>query len=437
MRKIKHLPVLSLILIANLLPVKSFPARQFFRDSLNFQVFVKTEINHGYLLSRNNSRESLNTQYSDYSESKANYNAAYFYSLNNWSINESKHEYFNAFIGLGPLYSDGTSTKMETIYDTKFDDNIFGVNLNGKFNYSGRFYTGDKGYGLVEVGGFGLMEKVKKYSKGDKTNLISSAWPTNTKVKEDYFDNRLRYGLEARAGAGFGKPLVVNYLMAAEYFMKKFYPGQLFSEPEKQNLANAIGRIKNNRSVWAGHDPEKEAIQLDQFLNSQMYLTIPENLKEYWLFGEFLPRYDGSRIDVGPFFNYYNREPDFIYGGYVNYENNKYENFHWNRLLKAELSYNRYKTTDWVKLETCIAFDYYRNLHSKFNAGLKFIPVLVANNIDDLGPMKFALIPSVEYYTELSEKIRMSLAFSYNITDKNDFFIKGPEFSLFFYRSRY
>jgi hypothetical protein len=38
---------------------------------------------------------------------------------------------------------------------------------------------------------------------------------------------------------------------------------------------------------------------------------------------------------------------------------------------------------------------------------------------------------------QLNEKQRLDLTFSYKITGENDFFLKGPEFSLAFYSSRY
>jgi hypothetical protein len=435
MRRGKELQVLIIIAAFILVSVRCFPAEQIIRDTLTSNGLLKTEINYGFKFFRNNSREALKTEYTEYSENRATYNADYFYSINHWNLTEPKHEMINAFLGVGPLYSDGTSIRKETIYKTSFNNRIYGMNLFGEISYSGRFYSGTRSYGLVEVNGFGLFEKIKKRSNGTKADLLSSALPVE--VQEEYLDNRFRYGLNTRAGWGIGKPEVVNYRMVAEYILDKYYPEQLFSETEKQKVAGAIGRIKNARSLNNQHNTDKETAQLGHFINSQMLLTIPENLKETWLFGEFSPRYDGSRFDAGPFFNYYNREPDFIYGGFVNYENNKYQNFHWNRYFKTELSYNIYKIRNWFRWETSLAFDYYKNLRSKFSIELKYVPVLVFNSFNDIGPFSHVLIPSLEYYTELNEKLRINVAFSYNLTGDNDFYMKGPEFSLAFYRSRY
>ena len=69
-----------------------------------------------------------------------------------------------------------------------------------------------------------------------------------------------------------------------------------------------------------------------------MLLLAPEDLKTDWELAEFMPRLNGNRIEVDPFFKYFNREPDFIYGGYILYENEKYFNTKWNRSFGAGLN---------------------------------------------------------------------------------------------------
>ncbi len=150
-----------------------------------------------------------------------------------------------------------------------------------------------------------------------------------------------------------------------------------------------------------------------------------------------MPRMNGTRIELGPFFNYYNREPDFIYGGYLTFENEKYCNLNWNRLLKVSLSYNGYKRQDWLLLETELGWSFYPNLKNRYDFGLKYVPGVTVNGIDDFGTVRHNFVPYVNYYSQLSSKYRMDLAFSWRISEKEKFMIPGPEFSVSFYRSRY
>ena len=97
--------------------------------------------------------------------------------------------------------------------------------------------------------------------------------------------------------------------------------------------------------------------------------------------GEFEPRYEGQRFEFGPFFQYYNQEPDFVYGGYLQYENSKYKNLKWNRNISANLSYNRYKTQDWATAEINIGWSYYSNLQNQFDFGIRYNPGIELDRI--------------------------------------------------------
>lgn len=132
-----------------------------------------------------------------------------------------------------------------------------------------------------------------------------------------------------------------------------------------------------------------------------------------WQLGEFYPRFDGKRIELGPFFNYYNREPDFVYGAYVNVDYSKYINLNWNWDISVNLNYNRYKKDNWVRdwmlLEADLGRSFYPGLRTQINFGLKYIPGMVVNEFTDLEPVRHNLIPYLEYYTQANSKTRIDL----------------------------
>lgn len=418
-----------------LLPLAALASNQFIPDKVSSLRFYKTELNSGFSFYKNDTRESFITDLSNFTENRSNYGADYFYSLNWFGLDNKKQEISKILIGIGPVYATGNSTFSEQLIARSADNRIFGATLSGKIDFSGRYYYEGNSYALVEAAGFGKIEKLQINSKGYEANLVSSAQAT--RFEENFLDNRLRYGIKTKAGWGIGQPEVANHLMEAEYILNSFYKGRLFSPGEKNELADKIGRIKNSRKLQAAHNTEKEAEEVARFLNSNLLLTIPGELVETWKYGEFSPRFDGNRFEVGPFFNYFNREPDFVYGGFLGFESDKYLNFRWSRLFKAELSYNRYKTRDWLQLETVFQFDFYQNLRSKFSLGLKYIPVLEVKDTRQNTSFQNVFIPTIGYFSQLNEKTRMELALVYNITNQNDYFIQGPEFSLSIYRSRY
>jgi hypothetical protein len=265
---------------------------------------------------------------------------------------------------------------------------------------------------------------------------VDSANVTTDFKNKDLF-NKFRYGFQAKAGWGYGKLNPMNHYMTAGYIASEYYKGRNFSENEIEKLAAKINDIKQRRDPRIQHSPEKELAEIKEFLRSTMLLSPPEISVNEWETGEFVPRLQGSRIEFGPFFNYYNYEPDFYYGGFINYDCGKYINSKWNRNLNANVRYNIYKHHDWATFETNLGWSYYSGLKSKYSFGLKYIPGMVIRDWDDMDPVKHNFVPYVEYYTQVNAKTRMNLSFAWKIGDGENFMLSGPEFSLVIYQSRY
>ena len=176
---------------------------------------------------------------------------------------------------------------------------------------------------------------------------------------------------------------------------------------------------------------------MQEFLNQKMFLIPVESLENEWKTGEFLPRFDGSRIEFGPFFKYFNREPDFIYGGYVSYENAKYCNVKWNRNFSAGVNYNAYKKQDWILAEINMGWSYFVKLKSQFDFGVKYIPGLILSESGKSGELNHGFIPYLGYFTQTDAKNRIDIKLAYRISDDDNLMLSGPEFSVTVFRSRY
>jgi len=177
---------------------------------------------------------------------------------------------------------------------------------------------------------------------------------------------------------------------------------------------------------------------VSNFLNKNFLLEAPEALPEDWGYGEFDPRYEGNRFEIGPFFQHYNEDPDFIYGGFMQFDWAKYQSVKWNRDLSASISYNRYHDEQqWMSLELQLGWSYYPNLRSRFDFGAKYISGLELDGFDEDGTISHNIIPYVSYFTQLTSKSRIQLDCAWRIADDEQFVIPGPEFSLSIYRSRY
>jgi hypothetical protein len=225
--------------------------------------------------------------------------------------------------------------------------------------------------------------------------------------------------------------------MVADYLLKKYHNERNFSQTEITQFANEIGRIKHQRNAIAGHKADAEFEQIQEYLNKKMFLIRNENLETEWEVGEFLPRFNGNRVEFGPFFKYYNREPDFIYGGYVLYDNARYCTARWNRNFSAGVNYNAYKKQDWILAELSIGWSYFIKLKSEFDFGVKYIPGIVLSGSDDAGTVNNGFIPYFSYFTQIDSKNRIDLKLSYRISEDEKLMLSGPEFSLSVYRSRY
>jgi len=424
-----------IIQVFALIQVGGSPVKQSWNDSLETCHFKKKEINAGLLFYRNNSRESLATEFSEFAEQRSNYTFYGTFGVNSWCFLDLLQEEIQLSAGIGPLYSTGESERSTATITTKLDNRLYGVSAFADLQYAGRIYYDEANYALVDVRGYGRFEKIKIDSEGHIQETGEGI--SGTPITRESHDNRLRYGLDARAGAGFGRLDPVNYRMQAEYLLETYYKGKLFSREEIARVSSVISEIKNNRNLKEGHQPEKERDEFLAFLREKMLLQLPDSRDGIWQFTEFMPRFAGKRFETGPLFAYYNREPDFIYGGFARYEVHSYRNYKQNICFVTEATYNRYKKQDWFLWETAFQVDYYKNLRSLFSLGIKYVPGLVVNDFKDIEPVQHALIPYLEYYRQLNEKLRIMLVFRYRITEDNEFFMNGPEFSMAFYRSRY
>ena len=186
-----------------------------------------------------------------------------------------------------------------------------------------------------------------------------------------------------------------------------------------------------------GHSAENETKQLAVFLNSNLFLESPAGMESDWELTEFRPRFQGSRLEFGPFFNYYNREPDMVYGGYIRYENQKYCGLKLNRKLGAGMNYNGYKKDDWVTFEAALGWNWYPSLKHEIGFGVRYLPGMMVKSLEDLQPVHHAIIPYLGYFTQLNSRYRIETAFAYRIAQKDEFVMPGPELSVSVYRSSY
>jgi len=401
-------------------------------DTTVIQVFVKKEKISGFFLTGKDEREEILTDYSRSYDKVFRNTAVYSLGIRNWTYIAAKQEYLNLNAAIGPFISNGSSVDSSWWSEFDTDDSYFGVTTSAGFDYSNRYYYDEGNYTLVEAGGSAKYDIFSRNSEG----VYQEHGESPSDSARGTTGARFRAGIFARAGAGLGRLTPMNHYMEAEYLLKKYYQGRLFSVAETERLASAIGLVKSSRKFRPLRKEEDETRQVAEFLRKKMLLSEPENLIEILKFGEFLPRFHGKRVEAGPFFNYYNREPDFIYGGFVSFENHTYSNFHFNRNFTATLSYNRYKKSDWFLLDTKLGWDYYINLKSRVGLGVKYAPSLVVNEFNDIGKVQHSLSPYISCSAQLSHLARLDFSFIYRFSGENEFYKEGPEFSLAFYRSK-
>lgn len=350
-----------------------------------------------------------------------------------WNYLDYKQESFALNIEAGPYYGKGNWIDSSYIRNNMADHDVLGLRTNGNVSYNLRYFYNNKNYTIVEVSAWGRYDWFNQNSVGTSTdsNKVVST------IVDESNETKFRYGLKARAGWGVGRLDPMNHFMTADYLLDKYYKRRNFSQNEIVQFASEIGKVKNLRNLRAGHDTENEAEQIRTFLKDSFLLEAIDNLEPEWMEGEFLPRFHGSRIEFGPFFNYFNREPDFIYGGYVDFQNIKYQNYKWNRNVGAKLEYSRYKDQDWALIEIDLGWSYYIELKNSIDFGLKYMPGVVLNHFEDIGPLKHSFIPYLGYFSQINSKTRVDLSLAWRISDRDSLMTSGPEFSLSIYRSRY
>lgn len=428
--KIKSLKT-ALILIILLFSVPVESLCQFRLAEPEKAEYRKQEINWGLNFSSVKQRESLKTDSSGYFEEMTNGTISLFASNKFWHFNEYKQEQFSFSAKAGPLWGKGSWNDSTKIQEIDADHRIAGFRGYAMADYSYRYYYTNQSYTIVKLNGWGQYDWYRQSSEGTLTdsNLVVSGYSDVTK------GGRWKAGIDARAGWGLGRLAATNHIMLAEYILEKYYPEKSFSQEEIQALAHVIGKVKNNREIVTGHITEKELIPVMEFLNQRMFL-LPKNIEANdWELGEFLPRYHGNRVEFGPFFQYYNKEPDFVYGGYLLYESAKYINRKWNRNLSAAVNYNAYKHNDWVLGEITLSWSNYIKLKSQFDFGVRYVPGLEI--ADEELNFYNGLVPYFSYFTQFNPKSRLDLKFAWRFTSDEKLMAPGPEISVSVYRSRY
>lgn len=395
--------------------------------------YKKKELNSGLLFFANSEREEFRTDLSKSYEELTSGTAAFQFKNSFWNFLDYKQDFLEFNFELGPFYGFGNWTDSSNVESIQADQTQIGVRTNFSASYATRYYYNPKNYTLVEVRGWGRYDLFKQNSEG--ASIDSNDVVTN--FDDSYRESKFRYGFEAKAGWGWGRLNAMNNYMLAQYILEKYYAGRNFSEKEIRQVVEEISIIKEQRDIVNGHNNEVESKIIADFLNERMLLTVPEDLAVDWKLAEFRPRVDGTRIEVGPFFNYYNREPDFIYGAYIQYENAKYHNVNWNRNFSAGVNYNRYKKQDWVLAELNIGWSYFPNLKRQFDFGVKYIPGVELNDLSEVGEFNHGVIPYVGYFSQINSKSRVNLTFAYRISQDEKILLPGPELSLSVYRSRY
>lgn len=402
-------------------------------DTMASPGYIKKEISTGMVIHLKNDRDELITDISREKEEMLSGSGSFLFKGQVWNFLERRQEIMDLSVQAGLFAGEGTRNDSTSLFMMDAEQKNYGLRIDLGGNYDTRFYYDRNNYTLIRVSGWLKNDFYQQNTSGTKTDSNKVTVP----VKEEDFTHRYRYGFHAKAGWGFGRLDPVNHRMVAEYLLNNFYEGRVFSEQEIERVAVAIGEIKHRRDPGISHSAEKELEILKDYLRSALLLEAPATDSELWELGEFYPRFEGTRFELGPSFTYNNREPDFYYGAFMQFDNEKYINTAWNRLLSAKLQYSHYKKREWATLETRLGWTYYVGLKSQVGFGLSYIPGVIIHALDDFEPVRHNFIPYFEYFTQLNAKSRVSLSFAWNIGDGDEFMMSGPELSLLIYRSRY
>lgn len=427
----KHLQLSVIISLFSIFAVPVSGWAQLYKIQTDKLEFKRKEFNRGFNYSSKNERESWISDKEKYNEEMSANSVNLFMENRLWDFNEDRQQQFTLAVKAGPLWGKGTWSDSCYIEEIDAEHKLAGLRAAISTEYSFRYYYNSRNYTLLKINAVAQYDWYSQTSEGTVTdsNLVV------TDYREDSEGDKFKAGIDARAGWGLGRLAVVNHFMTAEFLLKKYYPERDFSQDEILLLAGEIAKIKNIRDPKISHQAEIELKQLEDFLNQKMILISKRINVSDWESGEFLPRLHGSRVEFGPFFQYYNREPDFVYGGYLTYENEKYCNLKWNRKFSAAATYNSYKHNDWLLGQVSLAFSYFMQLQSRWDLGLTYIPALEIGN--DKASLYHGLTPYLSWYSQLSSKNRIDMNFGWRITSDNKLMMPGPEISVSLYRSSY
>ena len=412
-----------------LIPVSGFS--QLHKIQAGKLEFSRHEINWGLNYSGQHERDSWRTDDTKYYEKMFANTTDFFLENRFWDYTENLQQEFLGSVKAGPLWGQGNWNDSSFIEEIDAGHKLKGLRAAISADYSLRYYYNNRNFTLLKINGWAQYDWYSQTSEGTiiDSNRVISVYTDDSK------GDKLKAGIDARAGWGLGRLAAVNHFMAAEVLLKKYYPEQNFSTDEVLFLAGEIARIKNSRDPLISHQAEVEVQQVEIFLNQKM-IQIPKSIMiSDWESGEFFPRLSGSRFEIGPFFQYYNREPDFVYGGYITLENAKYCNFKWNRIFSASISYNAYKHNDWILGEIKLGWSYFQQLQSQWDAGMKYIPGLEIG--DEKALFYHGIVPYFSWFTQLSSKNRIDMSLAWRISSHEKLMLPGPEISLSVYRSRY
>ena len=84
-----------------------------------------------------------------------------------------------------------------------------------------------------------------------------------------------------------------------------------------------------------------------------------------------------------------------------------------------------------------LGWSYFIQLKSQFDFGLKYLPGVPLNSLDDIGKVNHGFIPYIGYYSQINETTRFNLAVAFRISDNEEIMLPGPEIYVSIYRSKY
>lgn len=425
-------PKFFLLVMVLLMTGSAVTGQSLFSNSEDL-TFMKRELNAGLNLFVRPEKEDIRTEETLFRLEQTPIAGQLFIENSNFVFLPFRQDQWRYSLQAGPFFGTGTFADSSSNRSIEADMSPRGLRLKADIDFSTRFYWDSRNFTFVQLNGWGNFDVYSRNSEGTviDSNQVESTYTDDARI------NKLRYGLQAKAGWGIGRLNAVNHYANAQRLLEKHYPGKMFSTDEIRTVARAIGRIKHQRNISGGRPSEMETEQLTGFINNNLLLVIPEGVQSDWELTESRVRYQGSRVEAGPFFNYYNREPDFVYGGFIRFENHRYFNPGLNSYLAGGMNYNGYKKDDWVTFEATAGLSWYPSLSREISVGLRYLPGMLFTRFSDLHPVRHAVVPYLEYFSQLNSRYRLEAAFAYRIARQDEFVMPGPELSISIYRSWY